>query len=122
MFKVIGSFIAVAGLALSAGQTAEAHGFGYHGHGSPVHRYDVFYRTKHMPGWLRKDRRFRQWYAHSPHRFNHHLHWADLHYAYRWERRFNDRRFYRSHFRMTHRMTHRIKRDRKRGRRNRSGW
>ena len=99
MFKVIGSFIAVAGLALSTGQTAEAHGFGYHGHGSPVHRYDVFYRTKHMPGWVRKKRHFRHWYAHSPIRFDYRLSWTDVYDVYRWERRYGSPRFYSSRYR-----------------------
>lgn len=96
MFRIIASFIAVAGLFLGVAPQAEAHTSVYWGHNASASHYGIYYRSRIMPGWLNRDRDFHYWYVRTPLRFDHRLRWVELHDAYRWERRHRNRGVYRS--------------------------
>lgn len=103
MFRIIGSSIALVGLLLGAAPAAEAHGARHHTYDSHGYYQRGFYRNRHMPRWLWRKRGFRQWYFHTPLRFNHRVSWSRLYDAYRWERRYDFRRSYRLHYGPRHR-------------------
>jgi hypothetical protein len=87
--------------ALAAG-TANAHGkharHSYDRH-PRVHYHPAPLRSKHMPRWLRDDRRFRHWYRRSAVRHNPYLPWWKVYRVY--ERKVLWRQAYRPprHFR-----------------------
>ena len=93
MFRTISSSMAVAALLLAAGQTAEAHGNGYHRYESSAYHHAAFHRKRHMPRWLWRKPGFRHWYRRSPLRFNYRLAWWQLYDEYRWERRYYRTRY-----------------------------
>ena len=97
MFRIIGSSIALVGLLLGAAPAAEAHGARHHSSDNHYHQR-AFHRNRHMPRWLWRKRGFRQWYFHTPLRFDRRLSWSRLYDAFRWERRYNFRRSYRLHY------------------------
>ena len=43
-------------------------------------------RRDHMPRWLKRDRRFREWYRHTPLKRYRFIGWHQLYDIYRWER------------------------------------
>lgn len=96
MFRIIASFIAVAGLFLGAAPHAEAHTSVYWGHDVAASHHGFFYRSRIMPSWLSRDRDFRYWYVRTPLRFDNRLRWTELHNAYRSDRRYRHRGVYRS--------------------------
>lgn len=96
------SLIVLAGSSIVAVPEAAAHGFkesrfaGYHDYG---------YRRplRAMPRWLRRNRDFRHWYFHLPHRLQRRMSWGRLYDLYlfdtrrphrSWYRRYERRRFH----------------------------
>ena len=59
------------------GTRAYSHGFHY----AAERRYE-------MPLWLKRNKRFRHWYRHSPLRNYRQIRWNQLFEIYRWERRY----------------------------------
>lgn len=58
------------------------------------HGYHFEARRHEMPLWLKRNKRFRHWYRHSPLRNFRQIRWNQLFEIYRWERRyFVDRRY-----------------------------
>ena len=59
------------------------------------HGYHYEARRRHeMPLWLKRNKRFRHWYRHSPLRHYHQIRWKALYEIYRWERRYFSGRQY----------------------------
>ena len=53
------------------------------------HGYQIEARRRHaMPVWLKRNKRFRHWYRHSPLRHYRQIRWNQLFEIYRWERRY----------------------------------
>jgi len=59
------------------------------------HSYRVEVPRRHeMPRWLKRDKRFRDWYRHSPLKRYRQIGWNQLFEIYRWERRYFGTRYY----------------------------
>jgi len=59
------------------------------------HGYAFEMRRRHeMPAWLKRNKRFRHWYRHSPLRHYRQIRWNQLFEIYRWERRYFANRRY----------------------------
>ena len=95
MNKVIATLLLTAGLLLLDAPEAAAHPEVRNLHPAPAH-YRVAHRRAHpMPRWLKRDKSFRHWYAHTHLRRDRHLGWHQLFDIYRWERIYKQR--YRAH-------------------------
>ena len=76
------------GLSIAAMPQAEAHPKGYKGHKSSVHhRHYRHDQVRKMPGWLKHDRAFQNWYWQSSHRLSPSIRWTRVYDIYRFERR-----------------------------------
>ena len=102
MYRLIGSTLAVACLLLGAVPAAEAHGIVYNDYDSPRHYHRDIHRDRAMPRWLWNKKGFRRWYHRSAHRLNYRLAWWQIYDIYRWERRFDHPRHYKSYYGARH--------------------
>lgn len=67
-----------------------------------VDGYNVYTHARHvevlrrheMPRWLKRNKRFRHWYRHSPLKRYRQIGWHQLFEIYRWERRYFGSRYY----------------------------
>lgn len=98
MFRLIGTLFAVCGLLLGAPKAAEAHGIVYNDYDSPRHYHGNIHRDRAMPRWLWDKKGFRRWYHRSAQRLNYRLAWWQIYDIYRWERRFDHPRYYKSSY------------------------
>jgi len=59
------------------------------------HGYQIQTRRHYeMPVWLKRNKRFRHWYRHSPLRHHRQIRWNALFEIYRWERSYFSSRHY----------------------------
>ena len=61
---------------------------------SQNHGYYYETRRHEMPIWLKRNKRFRHWYRHTPLRHYRQIRWDQLFEIYRWERRYFVNRHY----------------------------
>ncbi len=94
MNKLMISLLLASGLLLLDAAPAQAHHGAERTSVSREYGYTQVRRHDAMPRWLKKDRRFRHWYRHTPLRHYRGLRWPDLYEIYRWERRYFLNRYY----------------------------
>lgn len=78
-------------------QSAIAHEWSQRQYDPPRHHKVVVHRDHRMPGWLHRNRDFRNWYRRSALRHNDALAWWHLYEIFGWERR-----YHRHHYRPAH--------------------
>ena len=86
MNKLIATSLLAAGLLLLDAPEAAAHSEARHVYFSPAYYRAEHRRTHQMPRWLKRNKSFRHWYAHSRLKRDRRLGWHQLFEIYRWER------------------------------------
>ena len=96
--------LSIAALALMLGTAgyAQAHGIVYNSYESPRHYHGDVLRDRAMPAWLWRKKGFRHWYYRAAHRLNYRLAWWQIYDIYRWERRYDHPRYYKSYYGARH--------------------
>lgn len=91
MNKLIATSLLAAGLLLLDAPDAAAHPEARNTYLSPVYHRAEQRRSHPMPRWLKRDKSFRHWYAHTRLRWDRRLGWHQLFDIYRWERAYAHR-------------------------------
>lgn len=99
MNKLTLAAVIAGGLMLANTTGAKAHQEVRYVHHSHAYTQIDVRRPKHMPRWLKRDKAFRHWYAHTPLRRDRRLAWNELFEIFRWELRWGTRYYSRGDFR-----------------------
>lgn len=86
MNKLIATSLLAAALLLLDAPEAAAHSEARDLYVSPAYYRAEHRRTHQMPRWLKRNKSFRHWYAHSQLKRDRRLGWHQLFDIYRWER------------------------------------
>jgi len=95
MNKMMIAAVIAGGLMLVNSPEAAAHKEVRNAHPAHGYAHAEVRRSKHMPGWLKRHKAFRHWYAHTSLKRDRRLAWDQLYDIFRWEARWG-RAYYRS--------------------------
>ena len=95
MNKMMIAAVVAGGLLLMNSPEATAHQAVRNVHTSHAYTHIEVRRPHRMPGWLKRDKAFRHWYAHTPLKHDRRLAWRQLFEIFSWEHRWG-RAYYRS--------------------------